>query len=338
MKTAQLINNWGDACGLLTKDDRLIENKESIIKVGILDCNNGVGFEFGCVTELFIKQPFEFDCWYQGHIVDTAIFKLPNVARISAALLEFDMLIITDVRWLNQPYHDALLKSLRIYNQAGGRLVSFGSGMFVLAQAGLLNGRTVPGDPNDMELLREYPKIEFSDQIPHSFGPHVYCAGYGFKSLELGLYLIGKDWGLDCARALISQLNLAPSIIHDIELRLNNQNCESEKSNHVSSSRLRAAMDWAQLNLEVVENVDQLAEKAFLSRRSFDRQFRAAMGLSAKDWLTDCRLSLAKEYLNQSELSIEEIATLTGFGNSNNFRNNFVKALGRSPSAFRRES
>lgn len=101
-------------------------------------------------------------------------------------------------------------------------------------------------------------------------------------------------------------------------------------------ARISLAVEWAKSNLNQIHTIDQMAEHAYLSRRSFDRQFRAFMGLSAKDWLTQRRLHLAKEYLSQSKLSIGQIANLTGFGNSNNFRNNFVKLVGLSPSSFRR--
>lgn len=101
-------------------------------------------------------------------------------------------------------------------------------------------------------------------------------------------------------------------------------------------ARISLAVEWAKSNLSKIHTIDQMAEHAYLSRRSFDRQFRAFMGLSAKDWLTQHRLKLAKQYLSQSKLSISQIANLTGFGNSNNFRNNFVKLMGLSPSSFRR--
>ena len=102
-------------------------------------------------------------------------------------------------------------------------------------------------------------------------------------------------------------------------------------------ARISLAVEWAKSNLNKIHSIDQMAEHAYLSRRSFDRQFRAYMGLSAKDWLTQCRLNLAMQYLSENKLSIGKIALLTGFGNSNNFRNNFVKLKGLSPSSFRRE-
>lgn len=328
MKTISSILNEQDAC------------LDTIKKVAIIDSNSGSGFEFGCACELFLKKPEYLDQWYQGKVFGKSDLydnnSNINLAKLTSVLLKFDMLILTDARVLNSVNSAVLLTALSLYHQAGGRLVAFGGGILVLAQAGLLDNKPVPANSFDQAFRDAYPNLSFLENSSFCFQDNIYVAGYGFNSLELGLFLIGEDWGSECVKSFVNQLNLAPSLVQDIELRLRNHDCQCEKQMAVGSSRIRAAMDWAQLNLGIVENVDQLAEKAFLSRRSFDRQFRAAMGLSAKDWLTDRRLSLAKEYLHQSELSIEEIATLTGFGNSNNFRNNFIKAVGSSPSAFRR--
>lgn len=111
----------------------------------------------------------------------------------------------------------------------------------------------------------------------------------------------------------------------------------SPVSKEREQARIALAIEWAKANLQDVHSIDQMAEHAYLSRRSFDRQFRASMGSSAKYWLTQHRLSLAKKYLSQSDLSINQIAYLIGFGNSNNFRNNFTKFVGLPPSSFRRE-
>ena len=80
---------------------------------------------------------------------------------------------------------------------------------------------------------------------------------------------------------------------------------------------------------------DQLAYRACMSRRSFDRQFRAVFDQSPKEWLTQKRLNLAIRYLEDSKLCIEEIADASGFGSAVNFRNNFRASLGISPTEYR---
>ena len=94
-------------------------------------------------------------------------------------------------------------------------------------------------------------------------------------------------------------------------------------------------MTWAEQNLDQIENLDQLAARTFMSRRNFDRQFRAVFQQSPKEWLTEKRISLAINYLKIGEMCIEDIAGAAGFSSAVNFRNNFKSYIGISPSEYR---
>ena len=96
------------------------------------------------------------------------------------------------------------------------------------------------------------------------------------------------------------------------------------------------ALDWALQNLRYPIDIRSLAEKANMSRRTFDRKFRANLNLTPKEWLTHQRLQLAKELLENYEHSIEKVAELSGFANATTMRHHFRRELGVSPS-FHRE-
>jgi AraC family transcriptional activator FtrA len=98
---------------------------------------------------------------------------------------------------------------------------------------------------------------------------------------------------------------------------------------------LKMVINWAQQNLTAVKTVDMMVDKACMSRRNFDRQFKLAMGLSAKAWLTEQRLERAKSYLKFSNLDIDEIAEVSGFGTYPNLRNCFTRKLGQTPNSYR---
>jgi transcriptional regulator GlxA family with amidase domain len=83
------------------------------------------------------------------------------------------------------------------------------------------------------------------------------------------------------------------------------------------------ALDWAMQNLCNNIDINTFAEKARMSRRTFDRKFRANLNLTPKEWLTYQRLNLAKELLENSEFSIEQAAELSGFGNAATMRHYF---------------
>ena len=100
---------------------------------------------------------------------------------------------------------------------------------------------------------------------------------------------------------------------------------------------LSATMDWALLHLHQPLAVEQLADKAGMSRRSFDRHFKASTGVSPLQWLLQQRLQLVQHYLEQGQHSIEQISDLTGFGSSLNLRQQFQKQLGISPRQYQRQ-
>ncbi len=90
-------------------------------------------------------------------------------------------------------------------------------------------------------------------------------------------------------------------------------------------------------NLHFSITINQMAEQACLSRRSFDRHFRSSLGISPKEWLTRQRIELAREYLESSKMNIDQIADKCGFGSAMNLRHHFGQVLNVSPSYYRRQ-
>lgn len=299
--------------------------------IAILSANNNHSFELGCVCELFVMQQSEYPDWYQSITVSPdTIGTMCADGTPAQQQYPSQMLIITDDKWLGLPDSPLLYAKLRHFHQNGGRLVAFGRGIAVLAAADLLDGKKVPGGCLSQVQQKNHPQIDFCLGERFSCDPGLYCAGTGFACLELGLYLVAKDLGESTMQVIAKKLqlpdDLTASIISKLQRRCN-----------VISPRIKTVLEWAEAHLGDIDSVDQLASRACLSRRSFDRQFRTALDVSPKDWLTEKRLIRAKQYLSSSELSIEEIAGITGFGSGNNFRNNFQKITGHSPTAYRRE-
>jgi AraC family transcriptional activator FtrA len=111
----------------------------------------------------------------------------------------------------------------------------------------------------------------------------------------------------------------------------------TKQSKPENSNLLSSSLQWAKENLQQALTVNQMAEHAFLSRRSFDRHFRNSLGISPKEWLTRQRIDLAREYLENSSVSIDRIAEDSGFGSAMNLRHHFRQLLGVSPSHYRRQ-
>ena len=101
------------------------------------------------------------------------------------------------------------------------------------------------------------------------------------------------------------------------------------------TSAVSAALDWAILNLSSELSVSDLAEKASMSRRTFDRQFKKHYQMTPLDWLSQRKLDVAKDLLETTPLPLEHIAELSGFESSATLRHNFRKFLSISPKEYR---
>jgi len=96
-------------------------------------------------------------------------------------------------------------------------------------------------------------------------------------------------------------------------------------------------LDWARGNLDKPLSLDMLAERARMSRRTFTRRFRQAMGNTVGEWLLSQRLSLSQQLLETTDSSIELIAERAGFGSTASLRQHFNQTFKISPSNYRRE-
>ena len=100
---------------------------------------------------------------------------------------------------------------------------------------------------------------------------------------------------------------------------------------------LSKCLKWALDNLHENITVNQMADQACLSRRSFDRHFRASLGTSPKEWLIRQRIKVAQEYLETSQVGMDQIAEMSGFSTAMNLRHHFAQVLGISPSHYRKQ-
>lgn len=100
--------------------------------------------------------------------------------------------------------------------------------------------------------------------------------------------------------------------------------------------RLSLTMEWMIQNLNVTHSLDDLAQHALMSRRTFTRRFRQVTGTTVGKWLLTQRLAMAQRLLESSNKSIDAIAEATGFGSALLLRRGFVEKLGVKPSAYRR--
>jgi len=226
-----------------------------------------------------------------------------------------------------------VIKFLRQALQRSRRLASTCTGAFVLAEAGLLDGRRATTHwERARELRTRFPKVKVEeDRIFIIDGPVWTSAGMT-AGIDLALAMIEKDFGAEVARAVARKL----VVYHR---RAGGQSQFSALLElEPKSDRIQSALAYAKRNLDKPLNVRQLAEAAHLSPRQFSRAFQVETGQSPAKAIENLRVETARLMLEQSRHSIDVIARQTGFVDRYRIRRAFLRAFGQPPQVIRRNA
>src|SRR3984885_3466842 len=213
------------------------------------------------------------------------------------------------------------------------RIAATCHGAFVLAEAGLLDGRRATTHwVRAGELRSRYPKVRVEeDRIFIADGPVWTSAGMT-AGIDLALGLVERDVGPEAARVVAKAL-----VVH--HRRAGGQSQHSALLElDAKSDRVQDALVFARRNLHEPLSVEQLAEAARLSPRQFTRVFHAETGQSPAKAIENLRLEAARLALEQGRRPVEAIAKETGFGDRERMRRAFLRAFGQTPQAIRNAS
>jgi transcriptional regulator GlxA family with amidase domain len=223
---------------------------------------------------------------------------------------------------------------LRFLHRAGTRarrIAAICTGGFVLAQAGLLDGRRATTHWAFAQELRDrYPEVQVEeDRIYVSDGPVWTSAGMT-AGLDLTLAMVEKDLGAEVARSVAHKL-----VMH--QRRSGGQTQHSEMLElSPKSDRVQDALNYARKNLSHSLSVDRLAEVVNLSPRQFSRVFTTETGHSPAKAVEGLRLEAARLMIEQGHHPLEIIARETGFRDRRHMREAFMRSFGVPPQAVRR--
>lgn len=218
--------------------------------------------------------------------------------------------------------------------QAAGRcrrVAATCTGAFILAEAGLLDGRRATTHWfHARDLQARYPKVRMEeDRIFIADGPIWTSAGMS-AGIDLALALVEADLGAEIARAVARKL----VVYHR---RAGGQSQFSALLElEPKSDRIQSALSFARRNLHLPLSVPQLAEAAHLSPRQFSRAFHAETGQSPAKAIENLRLETARLLMEQGRHPIEVVAQQTGFADRDRMRRAFLRAFGQPPMAIRR--
>lgn len=297
-------------------------------------------FEFGVAVEVFgLARPELGEGWYRHATaaIEPGLLRAAGGLTVTAtgglALLEeADVIIVPGWRGIDEPVPNTLLQTLRAAHSRGARLMSLCSGVTVLAATGLLDGRRATTHWRYAEAIAaRHPEIHLDPDVLYVDEGEILTAAGSAAGIDLCLHVVRRDFGAEAANSVARRLVVPPHreggqaqfIVRPVPQEREGQ-------------RLGPLVDWIDANLQRELTLAEMAARAGMSTRTFQRRFRDLTGTSPGEFLLARRLRHACDLLErQAALSLDYIALAAGFGTQATLRHHFRTRLATSPTAYR---
>lgn len=256
-----------------------------------------------------------------------------DVAHGLGALRSAHIVVVPSWHGGDEPAPEALLKALRAAHRRGARIVGLCLGAFVLAEAGLLDGRPATTHWHlAASFARRFPQVRLQAEVLYVDDGDVLTSAGTAAGIDCCLHLLRRQHGAEAANRAARRMVVAP---HREGSQA--QYIEQPLPDVASRDRLAPVLQWLQAHPGEPHALDALAERALMSRRTFTRRFREATGTTVGRWLQAQRLALAQRLLETTDRAVEAVAVDAGFGTAVSLRQHFAAAFAISPSAYRRQ-
>lgn len=227
----------------------------------------------------------------------------------------------------------ALIDALQRAHDRGARLISYCSGAFALAEAGLLDGRTATTHWYYADAFRRrFPAVDLRPDVLYVDDGDILTSAGTSAAIDVSLHVVRQDHGAEVANLVARRMVVPP---HRDGGQA--QFIDTPVSASSTSSRsLAPVLDWILDHLHDPLTVEAMAAEAMMSPRTFARRFLADVGETPLQWLIRQRVHRAQELLETTELGLDIVATECGFGSAATLRVHFQRVASTSPSAYRR--
>ena len=273
----------------------------------------------------------------KGNVVSSSGHELVGETR-PLTRSEFDVLLLPGIGADSAEELDAALSAhkgiegqLQAFAMSGGTIAAACTGTFILAQAGLLDGRSATTTWWMADHFRsEFPRVQLADDALLVDEGKLITSAAGASSLDLALHLIGRYSGPNvarlCAKYLVVDGGRKSQRLYAVPTHSRTRDPMIEKADR-----------WIRSRKGVDVSVDELAGYLGVGTRTMLRKFRAVTGLTPQAYIQGVCIDLAKPLLEDADASIAQIAALVGFSDENAFRKAFARRTGLSPTQYRKQ-
>jgi len=295
-------------------------------------------FEFGIAVEIFgLPRPELEPGWYRfgvcalekGPLAALGGFTVQPAAGL-AAMRQAGTIVIPGWRDPDEDPPDALVAAVRAAHARGARILSICSGVFVLAAAGLLDGRRATTHWRHVErLARRHPRVHVEPDVLFVDEGRILTSAGSAAGIDLCLHVVRHDYGAEAANIVARRLIVPPQR-------------EGGQSQYIpapiradGTGGLAPVLEWAERRLHQPLTVAALARRAAMSPRTFARRFREETGTTPHRWLTHQRLIAAQRRLETTGEPVEIVAERVGLRTADTLRLHFRRTLQTTPTAYR---
>ncbi|MBU0992751.1 MAG: helix-turn-helix domain-containing protein [Proteobacteria bacterium] len=264
-----------------------------------------------CLNNVFLKPHRAID-----EVEKTDLVIIPSITDIEKAL----------------QYGKDTLDWLEYHHNQGASIASVCTGAFLLAETGLLNGKTATTHWGFVKLFKEmYPKVNLRPERLITDEGNLFCAGALGAGIDLSVYLVEKICGheiaIQCSKALIHDMgrsSQAPYTVFQFQ------------KNHPDEA-IQLSQQWIEKNYAHEMDIGRVARIHGMSRRTFERRFKKATGDTPLLYVQRTRVEAAKRILETNNGTFDEICYQVGYEDSSHFREVFKKHTGLLPSEYQKK-
>lgn len=226
---------------------------------------------------------------------------------------------------------DRLLDWISKQHRLNTIFTAVGTGVCFLAESGLLDNKPVTTHWHYFDQLKKsYPNVLLQRQHFTTKTGNIYCSASINAMAEIIVYHVERIFGRVIAR------QAQRHFFHEIRNLSNAIGYSDEEESSVTDAAIIQAKIWLQDNMSKHSSISDLSANIGMNKRTLNRRFKSATGQSPGDYLNEVRMSFACELLQNTDLSILEVASFSGYNNQSWFSSRFKKWSGSSPSGYRK--